>query len=323
MRKHLILLGLLAACRTFAQQDAQFSQYMFNGMALNPAYAGNKGPVSINTAYRYQWAGIEGAPRTMAVSCDAPLLEKKLGLGLSVINDKLGAQGLFSVFTSYAYRMPVSYNSTLAFGLGLGLSQYTLEGSRISYYEQDDNSALPDLSSDLVPDAKFGLYYSQDNFYTGLSVSNIFANRVSNMNLGQEIVFTTQARHYYLTAGYIAPVSSVLSIYPSILVREDMKGPTNIDMNSFLMYNNLVWFGASYRTSLSLLKKENLGSNLKRSNVVAFIFGINLNEKLRVGYSYDLTTSELRHYNSGSHEISLSYYIPTSVRTRMLTPRYF
>lgn len=322
IKQYILFLLMLLGFDLFAQQDAQYTQYMFNGLVINPAYAGNKGIFNINGVYRDQWAGIDGAPRTMTISVDGPIYKKTMALGLDIIKDKIGAQDLFSLYTSYSYRLKLSNEGTLSLGLALGLTQYSFDGSQITLHDNTDLSKPGSLASDLALDAKTGVYYSTNNFYSGFSVSNLFAPKIYNVDVNSDIPsFSTVGRHFFLNTGYIYEFDGPWKLYPSVLVKEDLKGPTNIDLNALALYNGALWFGMSYRTSL-LWFKPHLDNNLKQTDVIALIFAIHLSDKIRVGYSYDITTSELGHYDSGSHEISFAYFLYQR-STRMLSPRYF
>lgn len=323
MKKYIIIIFTLLAVSAYAQQDAQYTQYMFNGLMLNPAYAGNKGVLNVNGSYRDQWAGINGSPKTMTLTMDAPVFFNKIGLGLEIVNDNIGAQNMFSLFTSYAYRMKLSNEGTLSFGLSIGLSQYSFNGSAINLLENNDLAKPGQSASSLIPDAKTGAYYSTNNFYAGLSVTNLFAQQINNVNLPSDATsFTTLGRHAYFNTGYIISFAGPWKLYPSILIKEDFKAPTNIDFNALALYDNLIWFGGSYRTSVAWFNK-NLVGNLPSTDVFAIIFALNLNNRMRLGYSYDISTSDLGHYDDGSHEITLSYIFPDKRNSRMLSPRYF
>jgi len=317
-----IVLGLvLLSGSTKAQQDALYSQYMFNGITLNPAYAGNKGVTNFNAIYRNQWVGINGAPVSTILSGDGTVMKRKVGLGGYFQKDNQGAESRLSGYGCFSYKVPLNFSTSLSFGLGLGLVGYQLDANKVQY---QDNSAEQTASfSNYAPDARIGAYLSNDQYYLGVSATNMFANKLdasSSLSLAT-ITFT---RHYYLSGGYIFPINKGLKFYPSFLVKEDFKGPTDIDLNAFMLFNNMFWFGGSYRTGSTLFKPNyNKYEGLSRSNSIVFIFQVYLNEKIRFGYAYDRSLSDLGQYNSGSHEVSLSYILPTSRYTKMLSPRYF
>ena len=307
-----------------AQQDPIYSQYMFNGITLNPAYSGTKGVLNFNAIYRRQWIGIQGAPTTLTFSGDAPISKQKIGIGGFIQNDKLGAESRLSMYGTFAYKMPVSFSSSLSFGLAFGAFQYTLDGSKLVFNEKDGDqtaAANSGISNAWKPDMRFGVYYNNDDFYAGFSVSNLFQNTLT-LTVGSATRDLTFVRHYYFTTGYIFHVTDGLQIYPSILVKEDFKSPTDIDINAFALINKTIWLGTSYRTAM-LMGKDKYGSVENYKNALLFIVQVYLNERIRVGYAYDIALNDLRAYTSGSHEISMAYLLPVSRRSRMLSPRYF
>ncbi|RZM24359.1 MAG: type IX secretion system membrane protein PorP/SprF, partial [Pedobacter sp.] len=176
----LILLGLSAD----AQQDTQFTQFIFNGLSINPAYAGYKEDLFVQATYRSQWQGLTGAPKSFSVSADGTLTNKNVGLGLVVTNDQIGAQRYLSAFANYAYRLPLNYdgNQRLAFGIGVGLAQIGIDGSELRAIQGGDAIIPTGLQSQRLPDARFGIYYSDDIFFAGLSATNMLAKYFANNN---------------------------------------------------------------------------------------------------------------------------------------------
>jgi type IX secretion system PorP/SprF family membrane protein len=305
-----------------AQQDAQYSQYMFNSLVINPAYAGYKEALSLGALSRIQWVGIDGAPKTQTIIFDGSFgNDEKVGLGLSIVKDKLGLQEQSSAYLNYAYRLRVGDEARLAFGLGIGVAQYTLNGDGAITNDPNDPNFPYGKASFIVPDARFGVHYSTDQFYAGLSVTNLVSPSINYSNDTKNIV-AKQGRHFFLTAGYLVDVLDFVKFKPSFLIKEDLKGPTNLDLNNFFLINEKVWLGFSYRTSVNLLNKSGVQGNVKSPDALVGMVEFYAGKGWRLGYAYDYTVSSLKGYESGSHEISIG--ITFGKRdVSILSPRYF
>ncbi len=311
------------AYHSLAQQDAQYSQYMFNSLVINPAYAGYREKVNISLLHRDQWVSFPGAPKTQSVVADGAFFNNKVGLGLAVINDKAGLQGQLSVYGNYAYRLPVGETATLAFGLGLGVAQFTLDGERATTEDPNDPFFTAGKQTFYAPDARFGMHLSNEKYYVGLSATNVLSGVIDYENVTKNVV-ATQSRHYFLTAGYLIDVNESLKLKPSFLIKEDTKGPTSIDLNTFLLVKEKVWIGGSYRSNVNLWKKTNLINGLSTSNSVVGIVEFYLGGSFRAGYAYDYAVSGLKGYSNGTHELSIGVVLGAGQRrTGILTPRYF
>lgn len=314
MRRIIIFLGVwIVAGSAYAQQSAQYTQYIFNGLVINPAYAGSKEMWNLNAIYRGQWAGLEGAPTTQTFSVDGTVKKDKIGLGLQAINDRLGAQGQLSILASAAIRLPVSDKGKLSFGLAGGATQHSLDGNMLRATNQNDPDIPEGKITSLQPSVKAGFYFHTERFYAGLS-------GVDLVPVKNEFVLTPE-RHYFLTSGYVFDLGEHVKFKPSFLLKEDFNGPTNLDLNAFVMLADRLWLGGSYRTGVNLIKKESLGKDVALENAWAAIAELYLTPKIKLGYSYDATLTGLSKY--ASHEISLGYYILKKEGTNLLSPRYF
>ncbi|SMO67243.1 PorP/SprF family type IX secretion system membrane protein [Solitalea koreensis] len=320
-RRSILALLLLLSTVVHAQQDAQFSQYMFNGIYINPAYAGYKEQMNLHAFYRSQWTGgLEGNPETFSFVADAPANNNNVGLAVNVLKDQLGAESTLSGYLNYAYRLKVNEVSRLSFGLGAGLSQYTLDGAKLKPNQAEDPSVPQTMQSVVVPDIRAGLYYNTDRFYAGLSTDNLIAQYMSYTK-DPTILIPKKMPHYYLTAGTLIPVSGKILLKPSFMIKEEAKGPTNIDLNAFVLFSERLWLGASYRTGINFLK-SNLQDNLSHSDAVVALAELYISDRFRVGYAYDFSFNKFSDFNYGTHEISVGYsFIPKKIK--MLTPRYF
>lgn len=323
MRKILLIIMaiLLFGRIAVAQQDAQFSQYMFNGIYINPAYAGYKEQLNLHAFYRNQWTGVDGSPKTMSLAVDAIANEGNVGLALQVSSDKLGAQRNLAVYGNYAYRirMNAEGSSRLAFGLGFGAVQLGIDGALLNPNDPEPNQPSG-FESVTLPDARVGAYFSNDRLYIGVSADNLisqYAYKEDNNN------FVPHPRvHYYLTAGVLIPLSQEILIKPSFLVKDDRGGPTSLDLTSFLIFSERFWIGGSYRTGIKLYNKDYLQKNLSQLNSASVAAQVFASENLRIGYAYDFSIGALKGYGGGTHEISIGYFF-NKKRVRMLSPRYF
>jgi type IX secretion system PorP/SprF family membrane protein len=314
MRRIFIVIGLcFAAAGAYAQQSAQYTQYIFNGLVINPAYAGSKEMWNLNAIYRDQWSGLEGAPTTQTFSADGTVKKNKIGLGFQAINDRLGAQGQLSVLASAAVRLSLSEYGKLSFGLAGGATQYSLDGTILKTTNPNDPAFPATKITTIAPEAKAGLYYHTQRFYAGLSAANL-------VPVKNDYVLTPE-RHYFLTSGYVFDISENLKFKPSFLIKEDFKAPTNIDLNAFLLIADRLWVGGSYRRGVELFNEVASDQKVNMSNAAAGIVELYITPKIKLGYSYDVTLTGLSNY--ASHEISVGYYFLKKEETNMLSPRYF
>ena len=323
MKPYLTLTFLLILIKpAFSQQDAQFSQYMFNTLVINPAYAGYRETKNISLLHRDQWTGFEGAPKTQSLIADAAFgVDKKIGLGFSLVNDKAGLQRQTSAHANYAYRIPEGEDARLALGISIGVGQITLNSADALVQDETDEN-FANKQTYFVPDARAGVHYSNSKFYAGLSATNLISNSINYQQVGKNTI-ARQGRHYFLTAGYLFDLNPNFKLKPSFLIKEDTKGPTSVDLNSFVLVKESVWLGASYRTGVNLWKKTSWNSSTFNQNSVVGVVEAFVLKNLRVGYSYDYSLSDLGDYTNGTHEISLGLILNANKKSALLTPRYF
>ncbi|POY37777.1 hypothetical protein C3K47_04390 [Solitalea longa] len=321
-RSLLILFFIIGPVSLFAQTDAQFSQYMFNGIYINPAYAGYKEQLNMHMFFRSQWTGgLEGNPETFTFALDAIANNNNVGLAVNIVGDRVGAESSLAGYLNYAYRLKVSETGRLAFGLGLGIAQYAIDGSQLDPNEPVDPSVPLTKQSVVVPDFRAGIFYTTDRFYGGFSADNIISQYM-NYTKDPSILVPKKYPHFYLTAGCLIPLSQSIVLKPSTLFKVEQKAPSTLDLNAFVLFYDRVWLGASYRTGVMFLGRENLQSDLNMNNAIAALIEIYATDRLRIGYAYDFSLSEFKNYNYGTHEISLGFsFIPKKIK--MLTPRYF
>jgi type IX secretion system PorP/SprF family membrane protein len=296
---------ILTATSLFAQQDPMYSQYMFNKLALNPAYAGSRELLSADILYRNQWVNIDGAPKTISAAIHSPLSNPHLALGMNVYNDRLGPLNYTGAMATFAYRI-IFPESKLSFGLSAGVKNNGIIYNDLKAY--DDESLLDgQVKKQVIPDANFGVYYYSQKFYAGISSHQLLQNQslvVQDTATGST-QFTKLLTHFYGMTGVAIPLGDNIVFRPSLLAKFVKNAPPQLDLNASFLFANTIWLGVSYRTE----------------KAISFITEINVTQSLRVGYSYDIWLNELKAYNKGSHEIRLSYDF--NVNKRMLTPRYF
>jgi type IX secretion system PorP/SprF family membrane protein len=282
-----------------AQQQVMFTQYMFNGLALNPAYAGSHETVSITALARKQWTGLDGAPSTQTFSIHSPIVSQRMSLGLLVLHDNIGVTDQTGIYGSYAYRIPVNDRGKLAFGLQGGMSYYNAQFSKVSATDPTFANDVREMS----PTFGFGMYYHTDRFYVGVSVPQLNESSFGTSNQDNKSI----VRHYFASAGYVFDLSHSLKLKPNVLVKAVEGAPVEFDVNANLLIKEVVWVGVSWRSFDS----------------VDALLQLQLAPQLQIGYAFDFaTTSELSQVNGGSHELMLNYRISVN-RDRIVTPRYF
>ena len=284
-----------------AQQQSLYTQFQFNKLAINPAYAGSRDATSITALYRHQWAGISGAPRTASINVHSPLRNKQFAVGLQLVNDRVGVTNATGLFADYAYRMPVGSNGKFSLGLEAGITHYDVSLTDALSQDPDD----PNLQSDFtkwLPNVGAGAYYSSDRFFAGISVPRLIQNRL--MPEGMESAAAAQARHYYAMAGYFFKLSSVVKLRPSVLAKYVQDAPFQAEINGSLLFVDKLWIGASYRTDAS----------------VDFNLQYDVTPQLRLGYAYDYVLGQLGDQTSGSHELFVGFDFDFD-HARIVTPR--
>ncbi|OKL40609.1 PorP/SprF family type IX secretion system membrane protein [Pontibacter flavimaris] len=310
MRICYLLLALLLTTAANAQQNPQYSQYIFNSMGINPAYTGSKNVLNINAFHRSQWTGVEGAPSTQSLAVDGVVANDRLGLGLHITRDELGAHSTTSAYANLAVKLQVSQNAILSLGLAPGLVQHMVDGSKFGI--TDDPTIPTGKETAIKPDVKIGAYFHTPRFYAGFSGTDLLQFKDMDQ--------VEPERHYFFTAGYVFDVSPFVKLKPSLLVKEDFHAPTSMDVNAFILLADRLWLGSSYRTSINVFNTAEMGDVEKRT-AVAFIAELQVMKQLRLGYSYDKMLNG--YSNQSTHEVSVGYYFFRKKETRMLTPQYF
>lgn len=290
-----------------AQQEAMYSQYMFNTLAINPAYAGSRNVISATALYRNQWVGMNGAPNTQTLSFDGATANKKVGLGLQIFNDEVGISKTTGTFASYAYRIRME-KATLSFGVQAGVSLFSANFSSVEL----NPLASPDISfaqdvRKIQANFGAGIYYNSDKFYFGISVPQMLGNTLNNdNNISSSNLISRQYTHLFVSTGYVFSFNNDIKYKPSLLFKGVQGAPLQLDINNNIWFFDVFSIGVQYRTEADL----------------AAMTEIQLNPQIRFGYAYDRSTTRLADFNSGSHEFMLRYEFG-SVKSKLLSPRYF
>jgi type IX secretion system PorP/SprF family membrane protein len=312
--KILILLGgLLLICGTVvAQQDAQYTQYMFNTMSVNPAYAGSRGQLSIGALYRSQWVGLEGAPKTQTLNIQSPIRNSKLGYGVSIVNDQIGdgvvQETYFDAVISYT--IDVSAEGKLSFGLKAGGNLLNLDFTQLRNFDAEPVNS-DNIENRFSPNVGVGLYYHAERFYAGLSAPNLLQTEHfdnSQQEAGSVQFLSKERINFYLITGYVFDLNGNLKFKPALLTKVVGGAPLQVDMSANFMFNDRFTFGAAYRWDAA----------------VSAMAGFQISDQFMIGLAYDRETTDLggTQFNDGSFEVLLRYELVKSFQ-RLVSPRFF
>lgn len=291
--------------KIFAQQDPHHTQYMFNGLSINPAYAGSRGTIAGTLLIRNQWTGFEGAPKTQSLSFHMPGNKRKVGIGLNLINDKIGYLQQQWMTASYAFILPTGKRSSLALGLRGGLLNFRINWNEVKATDLQDPILNTQARALIMPNFGTGLYFKHDRFFAGLSMPHLLNSRLRTDDpLKTEI--SRLYRHVYLNSGFILGLNNTVQWKPSVLVKYSPGAPVQVDVNLMALLAQRFWIGTSWR----------------RNDAIAFMLDFQFAKQLRLGYAFDYSITELQKYNNGTHEFMLGFEI-VSKQSKMKSPRYF
>jgi type IX secretion system PorP/SprF family membrane protein len=301
-RVHLIAFAFLIVSHYgYSQQQATYAPYMFNGLAINPAYAGSQEALSVNFLSRFQNVGLPGAPTTQTLSIHSPIAGQRFALGLLAIHDKIGVINQTGVSGIYAYRLPLPNKATLSFGLQIGMASYRADYTQLAIYQSDLVFANDVRQNRLNFGA--GVYYSNAKSYLGLSMPHLM-NNIFERKGSFETVY--QSVPVILTGGHVFEISRMLKVKPNFLVKAVDGRAVELDLNTNFLFDEVVWVGVSY----------------KFQNAVALLTELQVTDQLRIGYSYSITTGPIQQAELGSHELLVQYRFKYSMKG-VITPRYF
>ncbi|MEY2629720.1 MAG: hypothetical protein RLZZ469_615 [Bacteroidota bacterium] len=293
----------MLTCYTgFAQQDAQYTQYMYNTININPAYAGSRGVMSIFGLHRTQWVGLDGAPTTNAFSINTPINNSNLGVGVSFVNDKIGPTSDNTISADLSYTIQTSEEFKLSFGIKASGNLFNLDVNRLNPADANDPN-LQNFDNEFSPNFGAGIYLHSDKMYFGLSVPNFLQDSKYNDN---EVAVFQERMNFYAIGGYVFDISPSVKFKPAFLTKMVTGSPLQVDASANFLFFDKLMLGAAYRWDAA----------------ISALAGFQVTDGLFIGYSYDRETTELRNYNSGSHEVFLRFELFNKV-SKLVSPRFF
>ncbi len=287
-RTSILLSAALLTHGSWAQQLPQLSQYTSHDYLYCPAVAGSRPWFEMRSAHRSQWVGIQDAPRTFMLSLTTPVGDK-MGVGGYLYTDHVGPTRRTGAQVSYAYHLRLTDDIKLGMGLSLGVQQFLIDGSKITFHDGNDPVMDDQLRGSLVPDATFGLYLYHPSWWIGATAPQLLKSRIWFYD-DADATLSTLAGHYYVMGGYRLPLNDDLRLEPSFLLKYVSPVPAKVDLTATLRYKEQVWLGITYRTG----------------DAMSFMVGYWLKKTFQFGYSYDVITTNLSRYSSGTHEVMLA-----------------
>jgi len=307
-----VILSFIFQENGYAQQDAQYTQYMYNTISVNPAYAGTRGVMSITGLHRSQWLGLDGAPRTQTLTLNTPVgMSNRVGLGLSIVNDKLGPMDETYFDIDFSYTVPTSERGKLSFGLKAGGHLLNVDFQQLNQFDMGDASFENNIDNKFSPNIGVGFYYHTDRFYIGLSAPNILETKhfAESANDGDASSFVAKERiNYYLITGHVFDLNDNVKFKPALLTKLVSGAPLQVDVSAnFLLYEKLT-LGAAYRWSAAL----------------SAMAGFQVSDSIMIGFAYDRETTQLgrTEFNDGSYEVIMRFELFRKYK-KMITPRFF
>lgn len=291
----------------YAQQDAQYTQYMYNTTVVNPAYAGSRETLSIFGLHRAQWVGLEGAPSTNNISINSPI-GRNVGLGLTVVNDKIGPADENNIAVDFSYSIAISENYKLSFGLKGSANILNVDFTKLNIYNPADPRFQDNISNRFSPNVGAGIYLHSENSYLGLSAPYLLESKHfdGTANNSATSFIASEKKHYYLIAGRVFDVNDNLQFKPSLLTKMVQGAPLQVDLSGNFLINKKFNAGLAYRLSASF----------------SALAGFQVSDSWFIGYAYDRETTKLANYNSGSHELFLRFEL-VKRNVKIISPRFF
>lgn len=286
----IILISTLVANFTFAQQDVQFTQFVFNKLAYNAGYAGSKDALSTNAIYRNQWTGIDGAPTSVRINAHTPFFHNRCGIGISYTNDQIGILNSNAIDVNYAYRIPIGNELTLALGANVNFEFLRADWTKADLVDSDDDLIPLENTKKTSPNFGMGAYLQHENYYVGIAMPKMLRNSLYR----EDTDISRSLRNFksvYLMGGAVFTVTDFIQFKPSALVSMNPNAPIDLDVNAMFLFLNKLWVGASYRMGDSV------------DALVAYQFS----DQVLAGLAFDFTTSELNDFTTGSYELMLQY----------------
>ncbi len=307
MKKRILFTAIvLLSVFSYSQQDSQFTQYMYNTVNINPAYAGSRDAMSIFGMQRNQWVGLDGAPLTNAFSLNTPLNNSRIGLGISFVNDQIGPSDENTISADVSYTIPNANGFNLSFGIKGTANLLNIDYNKLNQYNPD--VLAQNIDNKFSPNIGAGIYYHSNTSYIGFSVPNFLETKHFDKyasNSGNASV-ASEKMHYYLIAGHVFELSSSVKLKPAVLSKMVKGSPLQVDVSANFLFNEKFTLGAAYRWSAA----------------VSALAGFQISDSWMVGYAYDMETTKLENFNSGSHELFLRYELFRNYN-KVVSPRFF
>ena len=299
---------LLNNSKLFAQTEPMYSQYMYNMLGVNPAYAGNREALSLNFFQRNQWVGIKGAPKTTSISMDQSFKQGKLGWGIQVYDDRLGVEAATGFNGMLSTRIQVSEKGILSGGLSLGMMNYRINLNDVNNRNNTNDPSFisTDNPSKWNPSLGMGIYYNTDRFYAGVSTPSILKSRLASYENMNTSIQKSDAFHLFANAGYVFDMNEDVKLKPSTMIKMVSGAPIETDINLNVWLKDILGIGGSYRTGDAFVGMVEL----------------QVTSNLRFGYAYDMPFNPLKYFTKGSHELMLRYEIG-NFKTKIKSTRYF
>jgi type IX secretion system PorP/SprF family membrane protein len=302
-----IIFSFFAIAMLHAQQDAQYTNYMYNTMNINPAYAGSRGTMSVFGLHRTQWVGLEGAPTTNTFAIHAPFRDSNVGLGLSIMNDAIGPSDETTISADFSYTIETSYTYKLAFGIRATAHLLNVDFTKLNIYDPNDVLAQYNIDNRFSPNFGVGAYWYSDNTYFGLSIPNMLETK--HFDKGQAQYNATsvanERMHYHFIAGKVFDINSDIQFKPAFLAKIVEGAPLQLDLSANFLFQEKFTLGVAYRWDAAM----------------SALAGFQVNDNWFIGYGYDMEVTKLANYNSGSHELFLRYEF--SRKKQVASPRFF
>lgn len=306
----ILVLALVTTVTGLAQQDAQFTQYMYNTQIVNPAYAGSREVLSFGALYRTQWVGFEGAPKTGTFTVNSPIgVLENMGLGLSIVRDEIGPSIESNVNVDFSYTIQTSETANLSFGIKAGADLLDVDFMKLNIFDNNDPRFQNNVDNKIQPQIGAGFYYNTDKFYAGLSVPNFLTTKhfdESNINNIDNETIAAERLHYFLIAGYVFDLSENIKFKPATLVKAVSGSPLQWDVSANFLINEKFTVGAAYRWSAAL----------------SGLVGFQASDAIFIGFGYDYQTTDIEQYSDGSYEIMLRFDVFSNPE-RVVAPRFF
>ncbi|NNF76048.1 MAG: type IX secretion system membrane protein PorP/SprF [Flavobacteriaceae bacterium] len=298
-----LIIGSVVSLPAVAQQLPQFTQYMYNTISVNPAYAGSRETISVVGLHRSQWLGFEGGPTTQTISVHAPLRNEKIGLGFSFINDELGFENFTYLYADFSYTIKLNEISKLAFGLKAGFTSFSVDSEL--YTSNPTDNLIGGIEDRWIPNIGAGVMWLWEKGYLGLSAPRLFTNDYS-----QNPEYKALERvSYYLTGGYVFDIGFMTKFKPAFMLKATNGATLSTDISANFLFFERLWLGAAYRFN-------------NTAGALGFMADFQVLRDWRIGYTFELPTAEIRPYTDGTHEIILMYEV-FNPRRRVTSPRYY